>query len=203
MKKDDQELVKKEKRRRGECFNCCKNGPLARDCWSPWRHSEGNMATMKEISLSTCPSEEEWDVEVVTTFEDDGANFVEALTEGETPSNSIEEEEEWDAEGGFSTKIRDQDTSDGFIVCDSNEDWKALSDEREYIKDEKIEPSLHEDDAPQEHNKDEDGTLMIHEDLEERDKEKSLPEGCRCEDSRYVNASPSIILLSSYKEQSI
>jgi hypothetical protein len=38
-------------------------GHLAQDCWSPRRHSEGNVATMKEVSLSTCPSEEEWDAE--------------------------------------------------------------------------------------------------------------------------------------------
>jgi hypothetical protein len=51
-------------------------------------------------------------------------------------------------------EVRDQDTCDGFIVCDSNEDWEALSDETKDIKDEKIEPSLHEDDETQEHNKD-------------------------------------------------
>jgi hypothetical protein len=34
---------------------------------------------MKKISLSKCPSEEEWDAEAATTFEDDGAYFVEDL----------------------------------------------------------------------------------------------------------------------------
>jgi hypothetical protein len=44
--------------------------------------------------------------------------------------------------------------------------------------------------------------LMMHEDLKERDKEKKLPEGCRCEDSRYANASPFVVVLLSYKEAS-
>jgi hypothetical protein len=52
--------------------------------------------------------------------------------------------------------------------------WRSLSDEREDIKDEKIEPSLHEDDEPQEHNKYEDGTMMIHEDERSMTKRKSL-----------------------------
>jgi hypothetical protein len=62
---------------------------------------KGNVATMKEVSLSTCPSEEEWDAEAATTFEDDGAYFVEDLTEGETPSNSIEEEDEEEEKSGM------------------------------------------------------------------------------------------------------
>jgi hypothetical protein len=83
---DDQELVKNERRRRGECFNCGKKGHLARDYWRSRRHSGGNMATMKEVFLSMYPNEEEWDVQAATTFEDDGAYFVEDLTEGETTS---------------------------------------------------------------------------------------------------------------------
>jgi hypothetical protein len=119
---DDEELVKTERRRRGECFNCVKKGHLARDCWRPRRHSEGNMDTMKEVLLRMCPNEEEWDDAAATTFEAYGPYLVEDLTERET--TSIENEEEWDAEGGFYMEVRDHDTSDGFIVydSDSNED---------------------------------------------------------------------------------
>ncbi|OEL33249.1 hypothetical protein BAE44_0005732 [Dichanthelium oligosanthes] len=119
---DDQEVVKNE-RRRYECFNCGKKRHLARDCWSARRHSEGNVATMKEL--------------VLEGYE--------------------EEEEEWDAEGGFSMEMRDLDTSNGCIVFgyDSDKDLEALSDEEEDNKDDKIEPSPHEDDGePQEHGKD-------------------------------------------------
>ena len=126
---EDQELVKNERRRRGECFNCGKKGHLARDCWSPRRHSEGNLATTKEDVLSGWLSEEEWDAEVAITVLDDGAYFVEDLTKGETPSTSIaaeeyEEEEEWDAEGSFSTEVRDPNISHGSLVFgyDSDED---------------------------------------------------------------------------------
>ena len=200
---DDQEVVKNERRRRGECFNYGKKGHLARDCWSPLRHSEGNIATTKEVVLSTCPSEKEWDAEAATTIEDDEAYFVEDLIEGETPSSGVEEEEEWDADGGFSMEVRDLDTSSGFIIsgCDSNEDWEALSDEEEDIKDDKVEPSLHEDEELQDHNKDEDGALVSYKDLKTRDEEKKLLEGCRCEDPKYDNASPAGIL-PSYKESS-
>nr|TKW14134.1 LOW QUALITY PROTEIN: hypothetical protein SEVIR_5G147400v2 [Setaria viridis] len=127
------------------------------DCRNPWRHSEGNVATTKEDVLSTCLSEEEWDAEAATTIEDDGAYFVEDLIE-------------WDAEGGFSMKVRDPDTSEGFVVFgyDSDEDWEALSDNEEDIKNEKIEPSLHDDRKPQEHSEDEDGALVIYEDLKTR-----------------------------------
>jgi hypothetical protein len=72
-------------------------------------------------------------------------------------------------------EVRDQDTSDGFVVCDSNEDWEALSDKKEDIKYEKIEPSLHEDEEPQEHGQDENGALVSYEDLKARDEEKKVP----------------------------
>nr|TKV98485.1 hypothetical protein SEVIR_9G562800v2 [Setaria viridis] len=115
------------------------------------------------------------------------------LIEGETPSNNIEEEEEeeeWDAEGGFSMKVRDPDTSEGSIVfgCDSDEDWEALRDEEEDIKDKKIEPSLYDDEEPQEYSEDRHGALVIHEDLEEHDKAKKIPEGRSCEDLSHIMA---------------
>jgi hypothetical protein len=84
-------------------------------------------------------------------------------------------------------EVRDHDTSDGFIVydSDSNEDWEALiSDNKEDIKYEKIDPSIYEDEEPQEHDQDENGALVSYEDLKARDEEKKLPEGCRREDPR-------------------
>lgn len=39
--------------------------------------TEGNVATMKKVVVSSCLGEEEWDVEAVATVEDDGAYFVE------------------------------------------------------------------------------------------------------------------------------
>ena len=100
---------------------------------SPRRHTEGNVATMNEVIHSGWLSKEEWDAEACIAAEDDGAYFVEDLTESEALSSSIatkehEEEEEWDAEAGFAMEVRDSDTSTGFIVleCDDDEDWETL-----------------------------------------------------------------------------
>jgi hypothetical protein len=57
---------------------------------------------MNEVIHSGWLSEEEWDAEACIAAEDDGAYFVEDLTESEALSRNIatkehEEEEEWDA----------------------------------------------------------------------------------------------------------
>ncbi|OEL13761.1 Vacuolar iron transporter-like protein 2 [Dichanthelium oligosanthes] len=139
------------------------------------RHSEGNVATMNEVVLSRWLSEEEWDVEEATTIEYYGSYFMEGLTEDETPSIDVvaegfkeeeEQQEEWDAEGGFSIEVGDPDTSSSFIVFgyDNDEDWEALSNEEEDTKDEKTEPSLHkEGEEPQEYGADANRALAIHE----------------------------------------
>ena len=102
-------------------------------------------------------SKEEWDAEACIAAEDDGAYFVEDLTESEALSSNIatkehEEEEEWDAEAGFAMEVRDSDTCTGFIVFeyDDDEDWETLSDKEEDTRDINIDPSLHEDE-PQEY----------------------------------------------------
>ncbi|RLM64684.1 uncharacterized protein C2845_PM16G13990 [Panicum miliaceum] len=70
---DDQELVKNERRRRGECFNCGKKGHFIRDSPSPRKHTEVNVATLKEVVHSGWLSEEEWDAQACITTEDDEA----------------------------------------------------------------------------------------------------------------------------------
>jgi hypothetical protein len=112
------------------------------------------------------------------------------------------EKKEWDAKGGFTIEVRDPNTSGGLVVFgyDIDEDWEALNDEDKYDKDEKIEPSLHEDEDPQEHDEDENRALVRYEDSKTRDEERKLLEGCRCEDPMYAKVSPTAVLLSSYKE---
>lgn len=51
--------------------------------WSPRKHSEENVATTKEAILSGCLSEAESDAKATNIMEDDGAYFVENLTESE------------------------------------------------------------------------------------------------------------------------
>ena len=65
----------------------------------------------------------------------------------------------------FSTEVRDPNTSTGFIVfeCDDDKNLETLSNEEEDTRDEKIEPSHHEDEEPQEYGADTDGALAIHE----------------------------------------
>ena len=142
---------------------------------------------MNEVIQSGCLSEEEWDAEACITAEDDGAYFMEDLTESEALSRNIatkeheEEEEEWDAEAGFAMEVRDSDTCTGFIVFeyDDDEDWETLRDKEEDTRDIKIEPSLHEDE-PQEYRAE--GALVIHDDLKTRDEVKKLQEGYSCKD---------------------
>ena len=86
---------------------------------------------MNEVIHSGWLSEEEWDAEACIAAEDDGAYFVEDLSEA--LSNNIstkeEEEEEWDTKAGFVMKVRDSYTSTGFIVFErDDEDWETLSD---------------------------------------------------------------------------
>ena len=88
---DQSELI--ERRKRCECFNGGKKGHLARDCWSPRRHSEGNVATANDEALSECPNEEEWNAACIT-IEDDEVYFVEDLIASDTPSLGDNDEED-------------------------------------------------------------------------------------------------------------
>ncbi|GJN14020.1 hypothetical protein PR202_gb00793 [Eleusine coracana subsp. coracana] len=101
---EDQQDLMERRKKRGECFNCGKNGHLARDCESPRKHSEGNVATTKDIVVSGYLSEEKWDADTGITIEDDDAYFVEDLTTSDTPS--FGEEEEWDMEEGFTIEMQ-------------------------------------------------------------------------------------------------
>lgn len=159
-----------ERRKRGECFNCGKRGHLARDCRSPQRHSEGNVATTKDVELSGCLSKEEWDAEAGITIEDDGAYFVEHLTASDTPSYDDEgvEEEEGDMEEGFSTEVRDPNLSNELLVFENvrDEDLEALSNDDEDVEYEEIEPLHQEDEETQENDKVIEGALVAYEDTQ-------------------------------------
>ena len=67
-------------------------------------------------------------------------------------------------------EVRNSDTSTGFIVleCDDDEDWETPRDEED-TRDEKIKPSLHEDEESKEYEADTDGALAIHEELRAHD----------------------------------
>ena len=115
--------------------------------------------------------------------EDDGAYFVEDLTESEALSNNIAakeyEEEEWDAEASFPMEVRDPNTYTWFIVFeyDDGEDWET--------------PSY------KEYGADTEGALTIHEDLKTRDELMKLLEGYSCEDLRNDNMSRAQVILPS------
>lgn len=80
-REEDQDELIEERRKRGECFNCGKKGHLARYCWSPKKHSEGNVATAANATVKENPSDEEWDAEAAIYMEDDEVYCVEDLTE--------------------------------------------------------------------------------------------------------------------------
>ena len=122
-------------RKEVSAFQLWLEGHFARYYPNPSRHIEGTMGTMNKVIQSGWLSEEEWDVEACIVAEDDGAYFVEDLTESEALSSNIatkehEEEEEWDAEAGFAMEVRDSDTCTIFIVFeyDDDEDWETLND---------------------------------------------------------------------------
>ncbi|GJN25187.1 hypothetical protein PR202_gb12983 [Eleusine coracana subsp. coracana] len=153
---EDQQDLMERRRKRGECFNCGKKGLLARDCESLRKHSEGNVATTKDMIVSGYFSEEEWNVNTGITIEDDEAYFVEDLTASDTPSSNEEdevvvEEEEWDMEEGFSIEVRDSNLSNDLVFENArDEDWETLPNDEEDIEYEEIEPLYQENKEVQE-----------------------------------------------------
>ena len=55
-----------------------------------------------------------------------------------------------------------------YFECDDDEDWETPRDEED-TRDEKIKPSLHEDEESKEYEADTDGALAIHEELRAHD----------------------------------
>ena len=56
-----------------------------------------------------------------------------------------------------------------YFECDDDEDWETPRDDEEDTRDEKIKPSLHEDEVSKEYEADTDGALAIHEELRAHD----------------------------------
>ncbi|GJN30988.1 hypothetical protein PR202_gb19339 [Eleusine coracana subsp. coracana] len=169
---EDQQDLMERRRKRGECFNCGKKGHLARDCESLRKHSEGNVATTKDMVVSGYLSEEEWNANTGITIEDDEAYFVEDLTASDTSSSNEEdeveeEEEEWDMEEGFSIEVRDPNISNDLVFENArDEDWEALPNDEEDIEYKEIEPLYQEDKEVQENVEVIDGPLAAQEDTQ-------------------------------------
>jgi len=83
-----------------------------------------------------------------------------------------------------------------YFECDDDEDWETPRDEEEDTRDEKIKPSLHEDET-QEYVADIEGALVIHEDLKTRDEVKKLQKRYSCKELRYANTSQTQVILPS------
>ncbi|PNT65456.1 uncharacterized protein LOC112272327 [Brachypodium distachyon] len=168
-RKEDQRKLIYERRKKGECFNCGKSGHLARDCWSPKKHSEKEVVTMADVVLE----EEEWDAQEGLSMMEDEVYFVEDLTQGEHPSiqgvdleesREDEDEEEWDAEGG--SFIEDLEES-GEEENDKEEEWNG---EGGFFMEDLEESEEEENDKEEEWNS-EGGFFM--EDLEESGEEEN------------------------------
>jgi len=75
----------------GNCYNCRKNGHMAKTCWSKKKSIESNVAASK--------SEDEWDVEALFVVEEEELAFK------ATTSKQVDYEKDWIVDSGCSNHM--------------------------------------------------------------------------------------------------